>query len=89
MTTMERRVQMLEQRWIAVRDRQARLLAEAAAERLVRAARNGHASDGSTRTEVIALAQSEARRQARMRLAAAAASLSADATLTTCECSEA
>ena len=89
MNTMERRMTMLEQRWIAVRDRQSRLLAEADAERLVRAARNGHSNDGAARAEVVARAMREARKQAGTRLTTAAVSLSADATMSASECSEA
>jgi hypothetical protein len=88
-TRMERRTKMLEQRWIAVRDHQARLLAEAKAERLVRAARNGHSNEATVPAQAVALAMSEARAQVGHRLVTVAAGLSAEPRLSTCECTEA
>jgi hypothetical protein len=82
-------MKMLEQRWIAVRERQARLRREADRERLGRAARNGHPKDGSA-ARIVAFAASEPRMQPGNRLATAVAgSLRADVSLSTCECSEA
>jgi len=80
---------MLEQRWIAIRDRQARLLAEAEADRLARRARRARANDRSAPAGVAVLAHREAVANAGQRLVAVGAGLSTDAHLSPSDCPEA
>jgi hypothetical protein len=87
--TKERRTKMLEQRWIAIRDRQARLLAEAEAHRLARRAGEARTNDGSAPAGVRVLAHREATATVGQRLAAVGAGLSTDARLTPSDCPEA
>jgi hypothetical protein len=88
-STKERRTKMLEQRWIVIRDRQARLRAEAEADRLARRAREARPNDGSAPAGVTVLAHREATATVGQRLAAVGAGLSTDARLTPSDCPEA
>ena len=77
----------MDARWIIVRDHQARLRAEAAAERLARRARSARAERQAPDPSAALLADAQA--PTSRRLAMAGATLAAERRLTTCECQEA
>jgi hypothetical protein len=89
MRTEERRTKMLENRWIAIRDRQGRLLREAETERLVRRAREARSNDGSSPSQRAVHAAYEAPAKDGARLVAVAAGHAGEPHFPTTDCSKA